>query len=260
MLGLLLMLLAQVDPAVKPPPFAEPTPRTRAILARLEERVAMPFPKEMPLDDVLKHIRRVAKKGPDDRGIPIDIDPLGLQRAGRSLNSTVTIDEKAIPLKDALIRVLAALRMAYIVKDDVLIITDGTGVRREQKEVPVQACDTTPATRAIMARLEEPVKMPFFTETPLFDILDYVKEATATSPDDPGIKILVNPERLDEVKHSLNSTVIIELEGVPLKTTLRLMLDQLGLACVVRDGRLIIHSRRGIQKILKNARPIPAAR
>ncbi len=193
MFGLLLMLLAQAEPAAKPPPPAEITPRTRAILARLEERVAMPFPKKTPLDDVLQHIRRVAKKGPDDLGVPIYIDPLGLERAGRSLNSTVTIDEKAIPLKDALTRVLASLSMAYIVKDDVLIITDRMGVRREQKEVPVQACDATPATRSLMARLEEPVKLPFSTETPLSDLLDYIKDATATSPDDPGIKIVVIP-------------------------------------------------------------------
>jgi hypothetical protein len=260
MLGPLLILLAQVDPTAKAAPPAEPSPRTRAILARLEERVAMPFPKETPLDDVLKHIQQAARKGPNDPGLPIYVDPLGLQRAGRSLNSTARIDEKAIPLKDALTRVLSSVRLAYIVKDDVLIITDGTGARREQNEVPVQACDATPATKALMARLEQPVKMPFFTETPLYDILDYVKDATATSPDDPGIKILVVPEALEEVKHSLNSTVMMDLEGVPLKTTLRLMLDQLGLACAVRDGRLIIHSRRGIQKMLKNARPAPPAR
>jgi cyanophycinase len=253
MLGLLLVLLAQPDPAAKPPPPAAPTPRTRAMLARLEERVAMPFPKETPLDDVLQHIRRVAKKGPDDLGIPIYIDPMGLQRAERSLNSTVTIDEKAIPLKDALTRVLASLRLTYIVKDDVLIVTDVQGVRQEQKEVPVQACDATPATNALMARLEEPVKMPFGNETPLSDVLGYLERATAKPPDDQGIKVLVIPAGLEEVERSLNSTIQVDLEGVPLKTTLRLLLDQLGLACAIRDGRLIIHSRQGIRKLVRNA-------
>jgi cyanophycinase len=253
MFGVLLMLLAQVEPAAKPPAPAAITPRTRAILARLEERVSMPFPEETPLDEVLQHIRRAAEKGPDDPGLPIYIDPMGLQRAERSLNATVMIHETAIPLKDALTRVLASLRMAYIVKDDVLIVTDVQGVRQEQREVPVRACDATPATRALMARLEEPVKMPFSMETPLDYALDYLKRATARPPDDPGIKVLVILEGLEEVERSLNSTVMMDLEGVPLKTTLRLLLDQLGLACAVRDGRLVIHSRQGIRKLIRNA-------
>ena len=62
------------------------------------------------------------------------------------------------------------------------------------------------------------------------------------------------PSGLEETKRSLNSTILVDLEGVPLKTTLRLMLDQLGLACVVKDGRLVIHSREGIGKLLRNAK------
>ncbi len=34
---------------------------------------------------------------------------------------------------------------------------------------------------------------------------------------------------------------------------LLMLLAQLGLACAVRDGRLIIHSRKGIERLIRNA-------
>jgi hypothetical protein len=249
MLGVLLILIAQVEPATKLPLTADVTPRTKANLARLEEPITMDFLKGMPLDDVLKYIQRIARKGPNDPGIPIYVDPLGLQRAGRSLNSTVTIIEKSRPLKDSLARALTPLGMAYIVKDDVLVISDPRGVERERNEAGVRACDASPATKALLARLEEPVTISFPAETPLDAMLDYLEQATARPPDGRGIVFLVVPQGLEEVQRTLDSTIQMDLEGVPLKTTLRLMLDQLGLACVVKDGRLVIHSAKGIEKL-----------
>lgn len=251
MLGLLLMLLVQVEPAAKPPPAAEVTPRTREILARLEEPIALRFPGEVALEDVLERIKRSARKTPGGPGLPVYVDPPGLWRAGKTMSAAVAIDEEAISRKDALARVLPPL--AYIVKDDVLIISDRSGIERERAAVAVRACDASPESRALLARLEERVRMPFANETPLCDVLSYLDQATAKPPEDRGIRILVVPEGLREAERSLNSTLQIDLEGVPLKTTLRLMLDQLGLACVVRDGRLVIHSREGIRKLLRNA-------
>ena len=134
-----------------------------------------------------------------------------------------------------------------------LIISDRSGIERERNEVPVRACDASPASQALMARLEEPVRMPFANETPLSDVFAHIERATARRPDEPGIRILVVPEGLAEKERSLNSTIQMDLQGVPLKTSLRLMLDQLGLACAVRDGRLVIHSREGIRKLLRKA-------
>ena len=53
--------------------------------------------------------------------------------------------------------------------------------------------------------------------------------------------------RLGERKRpeSLHDVVSIDLEGVPLQTSLRLLLKQLDLAYCVKDGVLIISSVRG---------------
>ena len=52
----------------------------------------------------------------------------------------------------------------------------------------------------------------------------------------------------------LDSTIQIDLEHIPLKTTLRLLLEQLGLDYFVKDGLLLITSPKEIEK-LKNATP-----
>jgi tetratricopeptide (TPR) repeat protein len=96
-------------------------------------------------------------------------------------------------------------------------------------------------TRQILEKLDEPLSMSFANETPLDDVLKYIKQATQT-PTFNGIPIYVDPIGLQEAERSMNSTVQIDLDGVPLKTTLRLLLKQLGLVYTVKDGFLMITS------------------
>ena len=60
------------------------SPRTKAILAMLDESIPMDFAGETPLDDVLKYIKNATVKKPTDLGIQIYVDPLGLQEAERT--------------------------------------------------------------------------------------------------------------------------------------------------------------------------------
>jgi hypothetical protein len=229
-------------PSPQTPPVS---PRTQAILSALDQPVSMAFGKATPIDDVLKYIKQ-ATTTPTFSGLPFYVDPLGLQEAKRTLNSTVTISAENSPLRVTLPQVLAQLGLAYIVKDDFLMISSPKEINRERKETVVLAADAAPETKAVLAQLDEPISMSFANETPLSDVLEYITQATA-SPDSSGILILVHPPGLKEVKRSIASTVTMDLEGLPLKTTLRLLLKQLGLAYVVKDGLLVISSTKGIQ-------------
>jgi hypothetical protein len=93
----------------------------------------------------------------------------------------------------------------------------------------------------VLRALEQPVPMPFPDGATLGDLLSYIKQATST-PTDPELPIYVDPLGLQEAERSLNSTVQIDLKGVPLRTTLRYCLKQLGLAYIVEDGCLKITS------------------
>ena len=81
----------------------------------------------------------------------------------------------------------------------------------------------------ILAKLEEPVSMSFNEDTPLEDVLKYIKQATTTSTY-WGIPIYVDPLGLQEAEKSMTSTVRnMDLEGVPLRRTLQLVLEQIDL-------------------------------
>jgi RNA polymerase sigma factor (sigma-70 family) len=98
-----------------------------------------------------------------------------------------------------------------------------------------------PRSRKILQKLEEPVSMSFANETPLDDVLKYIRQATTTK-EFPGIPIYADPVGLQEAERSLQSTIQIDLEGIPLRRTLQLILTQLGLAYFVDDGILVITS------------------
>ena len=57
-----------------------------------------------------------------------------------------------------------------------------------------------------------------------------------------GIPIYVDPIGLQDSDKTMASTVVIDLDGIPLKTTLRLLLKQLSLEYVVKDGLMTITS------------------
>jgi hypothetical protein len=94
--------------------------------------------------------------------------------------------------------------------------------------------------RAILAKLDEPLPMPFPQDTPLEDVLKYITNATKSPALPGGIPIYLDPAGLTEAEHTALSPVSINLDGVPLRKTLHLLLDQLDLSYYVQDGVLTI--------------------
>src|SRR5262249_17446115 len=97
--------------------------KTRAILAALRKRLVMSFPSETPLEDVLKHIKSATRSQELPEGIPIYVDPIGLQEAEKSMSSTVILDLKGVALRETLRLALKQLGLLYGVKDGLLSIT-----------------------------------------------------------------------------------------------------------------------------------------
>ena len=103
------------------------SPATIAILAKLEKPLSLNFPDETPLEDVLKYIKN-ASQGPNDIGIPIYVDPIGLQEAEKTMTSTISIDLEGIPLRRTLQLMLKQIGLAYFVDDGLLVITSGDSI------------------------------------------------------------------------------------------------------------------------------------
>jgi hypothetical protein len=115
--------------------------------------------------------------------------------------------------------------------------------------------DKNPKSKQIHKALDEPISMSFVPETPLEDVLKYIRQATTTKTYG-GIPIYVDPQGLEEAQGNLTTSTVkgLELEGIPLKTTLRLLLKQLDLAYCVHDGLLFISSPRGVFEELRDAK------
>ncbi len=117
---------------------------------------------------------------------------------------------------------------------------------------PLVPTSTVAANARILKLLDQPIPMHFFHEIPLEDVLKYIQQATS-SPGYAGIPIYVDPHGLQEAERTLWSTVYqIDLEGVPLKATLRLCLKQLGLGFSVRDGFLLITNEDAVSSNLED--------
>jgi hypothetical protein len=94
----------------------------------------------------------------------------------------------------------------------------------------------------VLKMLDKPIPMKYPDETPWEDMLKDIKSATK-GPNDNGLPIYVDPVGLIEAEKTMTSPIVLDLEGIPLKTSLQLALRQLGLCYYVRDGLLTITSQ-----------------
>jgi RNA polymerase sigma factor (sigma-70 family) len=100
-----------------------------------------------------------------------------------------------------------------------------------------------PQNRAIIAVLEKPLMMAFPDPVPLSDVLKFIREATKGPEFPSGLPIYVDPSPGVDggtSQGALEHQVAMELDGVRLKTTLRLLLKQAGLGYIVKDGVILV--------------------
>jgi hypothetical protein len=109
--------------------------------------------------------------------------------------------------------------------------------------------DDPPAERASAVSLEErlirPTRLPFAEETSLADVARWLHE-TLQAP------VVLDRAALERQGLSRDSTVQLELDGVRLKTALRLLLDQVGLTYRLEpeDNLLVVTDAQGANEPL----------
>ena len=99
-------------------------------------------------------------------------------------------------------------------------------------------------SRAIVAALHKPISMSFANETPLENVIRYIKSATQSPELPTGIPIYVDPVGLNDAEKTMASPITLDLERVALHETLRVVLKQVGLMYSVGNGLLTITSER----------------
>jgi hypothetical protein len=110
--------------------------------------------------------------------------------------------------------------------------------------VHLAARPLSPEATKLWLKLQQKVDMQFPNDTPLEDVVKYIQQSTIDKLDFPeGISVYVDPQGLQDADKTMASPVAINLRGIPLATTLTLLLKQLGLEYhLQKDGILFITS------------------
>lgn len=101
----------------------------------------------------------------------------------------------------------------------------------------------------VFTTLDQPIRMPFPNDTPLEEVLEKIREESKKGPTGKAVAIYVDPIGLSEADKTMASTVAIDLDGVPLRVTLALLLKQLGMTYFVNNGLIYITYENTDQKI-----------
>jgi hypothetical protein len=119
----LLPLKLAVAGAVEAGPIEAPNDRSQGITAELAKPLDISFKNETSLEDVIKFIRASTRSAAFPDGLPIYVDPIGLQEAEKSMSSPVTMDVMQVPLRTSLRLMLRQLGLTYQIKDGLLTTT-----------------------------------------------------------------------------------------------------------------------------------------
>ena len=119
--------------------------------------------------------------------------------------------------------------------------TSGSGpVAAQATSTASRPGPTDARSRAILAKLDQPIAIPFEKPTPLVEIIKYVKHATADDSLPDGIPVYVDEVSLQEHDRTMDSPIRLNLEGVNLGRSLGLMVGQLDLAYAIQEGLMVI--------------------
>ncbi|WP_435005822.1 hypothetical protein P12x_003590 [Tundrisphaera lichenicola] len=136
------------------------SPEAARIWLKLQLKLDMVFPDETSLDDVVKHIQKSTVSEPDfPDGIPIYVDPQGLQDADKTMASTVSINLKEIPLATTFSLLLKQLGLVYrIHKDGMIFVTSTSSEDATQAETEIMILDTLNALNSEVRALRGEIR------------------------------------------------------------------------------------------------------
>jgi hypothetical protein len=108
-----------------------------------------------------------------------------------------------------------------------------------------------PETRAVLSALGRPAKLATAGPMPLGTLLKQLRVATA-GPKSAGVPVYVDPIGLSEAGAGIESTVVASADRLALKDQLNRTLGPLGLGYYVRDGLLMVTSRKSADRELSH--------
>jgi RNA polymerase sigma factor (sigma-70 family) len=111
----------------------EITKQTQLIRQRLDQLIDADFATGVTLEQLLKHIKQ-ATSDQSFPGIPIYVNPIGLQEAHQTMEAAIEVNRKQCSVREVFWSALHPLQLSYIVKDGFVIIDSRTSVTEMRVE------------------------------------------------------------------------------------------------------------------------------
>lgn len=204
----------------------------------LRETMVKPPPDGTPFAEVLRTLQEATRgKGEKEARLKVYVDPTSLKEAEISLSTPIAspfVGQDEVPLHTYLGFILKPFGLTHRVHDGLVVI-----------DTP---CDECPGPVEVSASeawtwllLHEEILLRFPEETPLGDVIKAMQRGTVgKGPGGRGLVVHLDPAGLREAGKAADSPVTIEMERVPLCTSLGLVLKQLGLGFSVRDDGVLV--------------------
>ena len=151
-------------------------------------------------EDVLKYIKSNTQDEEYDlpSGIPIYVDPIGLQEAEKTLQSTITLDLEGVPLSRTLHLALKQLGLVYFVDDGLVIITSADSEDKPEN-FRAKPSPTTPSSRMLLQEKAERGELDAAQRKEFIQMLRDLKEIDALLHD-PDYGTPVDPAKAEATK------------------------------------------------------------
>jgi hypothetical protein len=204
----------------------------------LRETMVKPLPDQTPLGEVIRSLRGApGGKGGKAAPLAIYVNPTPLQDSEITMATPIAcpfVGRNEVSLHTYLKFILKPFGLSYRVHDGLVVIDS--------------PCDDCPEAVEVSAAeawtwllLQEEISLRFPDATPLEEVVKAIhRGAEGKGPGGRGLAIHFNLDGLREAGKERGSPVSIELDRVPLCTSLGLVLEQLGLGFHVRDDGVVI--------------------
>ncbi len=203
----------------------------------LRETKITPPKNPMPFKDVIRFVKE-STKSKDGKGesLKIYVDALTLKMEEITAETQIAppiLGDGEISVQTFLNLVLKSIGLTHSVHDDLIVVDSPCDDCPERLEYSAESAWT-------WLLLHEEIPLHYQNETPLREVIKTIQQATVGKrPGGRGVLIHFNPIGLKEAEKSEESGVTFDIDRVPLRTSLGMLLKPLGLIFEVGDDGIV---------------------
>ncbi|MCG8649178.1 MAG: hypothetical protein MI861_05060 [Pirellulales bacterium] len=178
-------------------------------------------------------------------GLPVFLDRRALELAGLGGDASIKAEIPAMPLRSALRELLEPLSLRAVVQAEGLVLTADFASLARRGIATDRWVDLSDAFAQRLKKNLDAAYSATSIEVPLENVIRSIAREI-------DVPIMIDRRALEEIGLSADQPITLELEDVPLRSFLNLMLGELGLTYIAKDHVLSITTIESAERNLHN--------